>query len=254
MQGVYAVNPAFVNPLNADRSLHDKIIVSCGTEPHYYEALHSTRLHCAKYVPEAWQLFYYGYPDGCPTQAERQYAFKIYALERAFAAGFSTMLWLDSAFQPIGSLAPLWKEIEEQGWYIQQQGSAVLGNWCSDAALGIFGIGRDEAMRIPLCYSGLVGLNLRNTTGNNIWTAWQALYNAGAFDGPHRNYRGPRAPWGYKLEGDCSPDPRCEGHRHDESALSFILYRMGLKPRTEPFLTIDSPKGFIGHHVRLECR
>lgn len=236
------------------RSLQDKCIVSCGTEPHYYESLHSTRLHCAEHVPEAWQLFYYGYPDGCPTQAERQYAFKIYSLRRTFEAGFKTMLWMDSAFQPIASISPLWEEIKLQGWYIQKQGDAVLGNWCSDRSLAIFGIGRDEAMQIPLCYSGLVGLDVKTWNGAKIWDEWQALYESGSFDGPHQNAPGEPCAWGYKLQSNCSDDPRCEGHRHDESALSFILYKLGLKPRIEPFLTIDSPEGFIGHHVRLKCQ
>ncbi len=248
------MNPAFINPMGRDRTLQDKCIVSCGTESHYYEALHSTRLHCAQHVPEAWQLFYYGYPDGCPTQAQSQYAFKIFALRRVCDAGFNTMLWMDTAFQPIASISPLWEEIRAKGWYIQQQGDAVLGNWCSDRALQIFGICRDEAMQIPLCYSGLVGLNVKSWTGAKIWADWQELYERGSFDGPHQNTPGRGAhPWGYKLAAECSTDPRCQGHRHDESALSFILHRMGLRPRVEPFLTMDSPLGFIGHHVRLKC-
>src|SRR6185369_4818723 len=246
------MNPAFWSPTSAKRTLGDRCIVSAGTEPKYYEQLHSTRLHCTKYAPEAWQLFYYGYPDGCPRQSQRQYAFKIFALERVVAAGFPIALWLDSAFQPVGSLKPLWEEIEEQGWYIQKQGDAVLGNWCSDAALAIFGISRDKAMEVPLCYSGLVGLNLRKPTGDQIWTHWKDLYEKGAFDGPHQHVYGMSpGPWGDKLQAHCSEDARCLGHRHDESALSFILYDMGLEPRTEPFLRIDRPVGFIGHHVEL---
>lgn len=35
---------------------------------------------------------------------------------------------------------------------------------------------------------------------------------------------------GLKWAGHCANDPRCEGHRHDESALSFVLHEFGLKP------------------------
>ena len=248
------MNPAFWHPLSHDRTIHDQCIVSAGTEPHYYEGLHSTRLHCAKYDPDSWQLFYYGYPDGCPTQQERMYAFKIYAMRRVATAGFARMLWMDSAFQPIAPMHALWKEINDTGWYIQMQGDSVLGSWCSDAALDVFGISRDTAMGIPLCYSGLVGLSMKRLEGKEIWRMWEELYDAGTFDGPHTNVNGaPHTPHGHKTQGHCSTDPRCHGHRHDEAALSFILWKMGLRPRCEPFLTLGSTDGFIGHHVRLHA-
>lgn len=246
------MNPPFWKPDSAIRQRGDRCIVSCGTEPHYFEQLHSTREHCTKYVPEAWQLFYYGYPDGCPTQAEHQYAFKIHALRRAFAAGFAELLWIDAAFQPTGSLWPLWDVTARSGWHVEVQGDAKLGNWCSDAALNIFGITRDTAMEIPLCYSGLVVLNLRNPIGNEIYNRWLVLYEAGSFDGPHQNRPGPIIPWGQKLQGECSMDPRCEGHRHDEAALSYILWKMGLRPR-KIFINIDNGGALFAHHRRLIC-
>lgn len=249
------MNPAFWNPLGSDRTLGDRCIVSAGTEPHYYEGLHSTRLHCTRWAPEAWQLFYYGYPDGCPKQVERMYAFKIYALQRSIEAGFQHVLWLDSAFQPVGSMRELWREIEVESWYVQQQGNAVLGNWCSDAALDIFGIDRDQAMTIPLCYSGLVGLNMHTDIGNEIWQQWRILYASGSFEGAHTNVmNSPLVPHGHKTMGHCSSDSRCIGHRHDEAALSFILWKLGKKPRLMPFFKMDTPLGFIGHHVELVCR
>ncbi len=247
------MNPPFWKPDFVDRNIGDRIIVSCGTEPHYFEQLHSTREHCTKYVPEAWQLFYYGYPDGCPPQHARQYAFKIYALERAFAAGFAELVWLDAAFQPIASVEPLWREMTLHGWYVHVQGDAVLGNWCGDYALSVFGITRDVAMTIPLCYSGLVGLNVRHATGNRIYQRWCELFRQGTFDGPHLNQPGTWEPWGNKFAGPCSSDPRCTGHRHDEAALSYILWEMGLTPRHEPFIEINGQPGFIGHHRKLVC-
>ena len=177
-------------------------------------------------------------------------------MRRVFESGFRTALWMDAAFQPIASISPLWAEIKGQGWYIQMQGDAVLGNWCSDRALEIFGIDRDEAMQIPLCFSGIVGIDKQTWVGSQIWSQWESLYERGAFDGPHLNapHWPQPGPWGYKIAGDCSHDPRCCGHRHDEAALSFILYSMGLKPRDEPFLTLGSPEGFIGHKVELQCQ
>src|SRR6185369_76530 len=246
------MNPAFYCPRHHPRTHGDRCIVSCGTQAHYYESLHSTRLHCSAHIPEAWQLFYYGYPDGCPAQQEKQYAFKIYALRRAWDASFGTITWIDSAFQPIASVEPLWAEVERAGWWIPAQGDANLGNWTSDRALEIFGITRDVAMDIPLCYSGLVSILCRTSIGKEIWRLWQELYDKGAFNGPHQNIIGGHTgAWGNKTTGECSKDPRCHGHRHDESALSFVLYKLGLKPSKLPFLTLESEQGFIGHHVEL---
>ena len=180
------------------------------------------------------------------------YAFKIYALRRAWEAAFGTITWIDSAFQPIASVEPLWAEVERAGWWIPAQGDASLGHWTSDRALEIFGITRDVAMDIPLCYSGLVSILCRTAIGKEIWRLWQDLYNRGAFDGPHQNIIGGQTrAWGNKITGECSKDPRCQGHRHDESALSFVLYKLGLKPSKLPFLTLESEQGFIGHHVPL---
>src|SRR5690349_15090555 len=167
------MNPAFWSPISATRTLRDRCIISAATEPHYYEAKHSTRLHCAKHDPESWQLMYYCYPDGCPTQAESMYAFKMFAIRRVIEAGFRTILWMDSVFQPLGPLDVLWEFIERNGWYIPRQGDAVLGEWISDAALSTLSLSRDSAMEIPLCYSGLVGLNFKTPIANDIWILWE---------------------------------------------------------------------------------
>lgn len=246
------IQPAFYIPAHQPRAHSDRIIVSCATEPHYYEQLHSTKLHCSAHAPHVWQLFYYGYPEGCPVQHDKQYAFKIYALRRVMEASFGTVTWIDCAFQPIDSLQPLWNEVETHGWWIPAQGDAVLGNWCSDRALDIFGITRDVAMDIPLCYTGLVSLLMRTSIAKEIWRQWQNFYERGAFDGPHQNVIGGQSgAWGQKLTGQCSTDPRCLGHRHDESAMSYILHNLGLKPSKLPFLTLENEQGFIGHHVPL---
>lgn len=233
------------------RTIHDRIIVSAGIGEAYLPGLASTRAHCAVHSPEAWQLMYTYYPEGCPPHQVSQYAFKIFALRRAVEAGFRYVLWMDSTFQPIASMEPLWDAIAKDGWYVAPQEDARLGEWCSDAALPC---GRDEAMRIPLVYSGLVGLDMVDPTGSAIWLFWQAKFEACLFNGPHRNIpgmQGPFLPWGDKFAGHVSHDPRVKGHRHDEAALSAILWSMNLKPDAKGFTTYHSPDGFIDHHVPL---
>ncbi len=242
-----------ISPSGRSRTADDRIIVSAGIGQHYAAGRESTRAHCAEHSPEAWQLIYDELPEGCPPQREQQYAFKIYALERAISEGFRYILWMDSVFQPIGSLEPLWGVIERDGWYVPPQLGEKLGRWCSDAALGIFGIDRATAYEIPLVYSGLVGIDAQGDHGKLLWQFWGELYRAGAFNGPHVNLPGvPMRPWGNKWEGHVSDDPAVQGHRHDESALSYVLYGLGLMPRNLGFLTLESESGFIGHHVPLE--
>lgn len=247
-------DPEFVTTSGRERGPDDMVIVSCGIGTEYQEALHSTRLHCEKNVPEAWLLFYRDYPTGCPTQRESQYAFKIFAMKRAIVAGFRYVLWMDSCFQPLRSIEPLWEEILEHGWYVPRQQDAMLGNWSSDYFLQRTGTERSVAMQIPLVYSGLVGLDMNNRTARDLWESWYRFWERGLFNGPHRNVPGGvMKPWGLKYEGHCSDDPTVQGHRHDESALSLILHQWGLRPTTRGFLTLESPDGFIGHKVELVC-
>lgn len=244
--------PEFVATPHRPRGDNDACIVSCGIGPEYQEGLHSTRLHCEVNVPEAWRLFYRELPLGCPSHEAQQYAFKIYAIQRAVDAGFRYILWMDASFQPIRSIEPLWAVIREQGWYAPRQGDAMLGTWASDAFLEALQLSRDTAMTIPMCLSGLVGFDMRSDAGRWLWHQWREEYRLGMWNGPHLNKPGqPTEVWGQKFSGHCSYDPRCEGHRHDETSLSWLLHLYGVQPQSRGFLTIEDPNGFIGHHVRL---
>jgi hypothetical protein len=244
------MNPPFVCPSGyRERTIEDKIIVSCGIGYGYQAGLSSTRNHCSVYEPDTWQLIYTELPDGCPPHSEQQYAFKIYALDRAIQAGFRYVCWMDATFQPVAPLDAMWARVKEQGWYIPPQMDAKLGSWISDAALSLLGMSRDHAMAVPLVYSGIVALDMSSAVGKVIWHTWKVSCEAGAFNGPHRNQPGPIVQWGNKLAGWCSDDPRCEGHRHDEAVLSTNLHFLGRKPEVTGILELEALGGCIGHHV-----
>jgi hypothetical protein len=240
----------FIAPAGSQRGSDARIIVSAGIGEKYAADFVETRQHCDFWCADVWRLYYTDYPDGCPPQNERQYAFKIFALEEAVRAGFRYILWMDSCFAPIASIAPLWEVIARKGWYVPPQLDAMLGGWCSDAALDIFGIDRAMAATIPLVYSGLVGMDMQHPVSQALWLGWKTFYRLGAFQGAHQNKIGqPMTPWGHKIEGHVSNDPSVRGHRHDESALSYVLHAMGLTPMRLGFLTLESEAGFIGHFV-----
>ncbi len=244
--------PEFEMTSGRSRTDHDMCIVSCAIGPHYQEGIYSTRLHCEAHVPEAWRLFYRELPLGCPPHSEQMYAFKIYAMQRAIDAGFRYILWMDATFQPIASIAPLIDVIKQDGWYAPQQLTSKLGTWCSDKALDYFDIRREVAFTIPLVFSGLVGLDIRSENGADIWDLWKCSQSAGAWNGAHFNVTTIDVrPFGLKTRGHVSWDLSVEGHRHDEAALSAILYLKGLSPIPRDFLKLESPNGFMDRHVPL---
>lgn len=215
-----------------------RVIISAGIGSHHYrKMLRSTENHCAVHCADTTRMFFDVLPTGARAHIEDPYGFKIHALRRAIDPGYQNVLWMDATCQPVESIEPLWEQLKEFGFYVVKQEGAMLGSWVSDYALGIFGITRDQAMDIPLVYTGLVGLNMRSLAGVQIWTEWCRLYKRCAFVGPHFNEPGYGWPWmedGAKWRGHCSFDPRCEGHRHDESAMSFVLWKLGLKPAENP--------------------
>jgi hypothetical protein len=233
------------------RTSDDKIIVSAGIDGHYAEGLRSLRNHAKVYAPDHWRLLYEELPAGCPPQAIANYAFKIFALDRAIAAGFRFVLWLDAAFAPVGSLDRLWAYVERNGWYIPPQADSVLGEWSSDSALDLLGMTRDKAMTIPLVFSGVVALDMQSVAAQQIYDRWKWTQVIGSWNGPHKNEPGvaPHA-WGQKTAGHCSDSPTVYGHRHDESALSWVLHSLNHTPVFTGFISQEDPAGcIIAHHV-----
>lgn len=208
----------------------DKVIVSCafgGT--HYLQRqskfLHFVQLRASRYP----RVVYNTLPKGCPqhsTTTNGAYAFKIHALQNAIDRGYRYVLWLDTTMIVVKPLDPLWDYISKTGWYVCPQASATLGEYTSDDALAIYGITREQALQIQLPYSGIVGMDMKGI-GKDIFAEWKKLCEAGAFKG-HHHAPGRGSEGGGKTVGKVSDDPRVSGHRHDESALGFVLHKLGL--------------------------
>lgn len=236
--------------------MNHRAIVNVAVGGHYPELQARLRQACAEHCPAADLWFLSSLPTGCPPHEAHQYAFKLAAMRQAIDRGYRFILWMDCTFIPIAPISVIWEAIERDGWYIPRQGTASLGRWTSDAALAEFNLDRDAAMNIQLCYSGLVGLDMASPRGCAIWSGWND--QAHTFSGAHKNDPGePIHEWGNKWAGHVSYDLRVQGHRHDESALSFVLYSLGLAPRGGEFLTVENPRsGVIGRNLAhdLVCR
>lgn len=161
-------------------------------------------------------------PSGCPPHSEVPYAFKAYALEAVRRKGADLVLWCDSSVYPIRSVEPLWALIEKQGYWF----SANWWNnsaWCSDAALPLLGITREEAETQMHIAATAFGLNLRSEIGNKFLDEYLRLAGNGSFCGPWRNHL-----------GQASSDPKVLGHRHDQTAASVICWRLWMELTLPP--------------------
>ena len=197
-----------------------------------------------------------GLPAGCPSHAEIPYAFKAFALRDAIAAGAKTLLWCDASIRPIRDLGPLWERIEEKGYWIGRNGWTNY-EWTADLAYpelfrmdieshvirtgafadldGLLTLNRD----IPHVVAGSFGISMEHPTGRAIFEEYFRLASeTKAFCGPWTNT-------GYGLPGEVYPHPDgvrygpcgpsdVRGHRHDQTALSVIAWRLGCELTNSP--------------------
>lgn len=187
----------------------------------------------APHAGKAEFFLFKGEPDQSPSHAERPYAFKAYALKHAADAGCQTLLWADASILPIRSLEPLWEKIERDGYWIARNGW-TNAQWTSDLAYGDlfpsemtnFGLERCREVnsKIPHVVATSFGLDLRHEVGQKILEEYHRLASQTlAFCGPWTNLTN-------GVSNDlrirkCGPDSVL-GHRHDQTALSVIAWRL----------------------------
>jgi hypothetical protein len=174
------------------------------------------------------------------------YCAKPFALKAALDSGADIAILMDAAFYPIRPIQPLVDHIAKTGYYLCNNG-ATLGEWCSDRALELQGIDRDEAFQIPEVSSYCVGINARRTkwVREHTWNAKPCLWiidgwarqatQRGLFEGPHT--AGSPLDKSRRNVGFVSNDPRVKGHRHDQSGLSMIAW-----DELDPLESVDRPR------------
>jgi hypothetical protein len=215
-----------------DAAQSNKVIVTVAFgSAHYLDRQSKFLRYAEQHAPHYTRMVFKTLPIGCPqhgSMEEGAYAFKIYAIDEAIKRGYRYIMWLDTSMMIIRPMQSLWDHIVKIGWYVCPQGGSLLGEYVSDEALAIYGIDRTLAMQIQLPYSGIVGLDMEDF-GKDIFREWKLLCERGAFKGHHYAPHNPnRAAGGGKTIGHVSADKRVVGHRHDESALGFVLYKLGL--------------------------
>ena len=163
-------------------------------------------------APGTARIFWDEWPG--KSHGECQYGFKVDACFKALERGYDRVLWLDSQVVVVAPLGLVWRWLDEHPM-LQLKDEWNLGEWTNDFALGVFGVTRDEALKMPLSWTKVVGIDLRSKEGTGFLDRWRSLRDAGAFNGP----------W-HALDTDA--DPRFRGHRHDQSCASWLAWDMGL--------------------------
>ncbi len=144
-----------------------------------------------------------------------------------------SLLWLDASAVVNGPLDPLFEIVEQQGYLLFDNGWRN-STWCSDRSLAAFGFTRDEAEGQPQVFGALTGYSCHHPLGR--WLIDEYLRHKDLFRGRHDN-----------RDHTESQDPRCLGHRHDQSVLALVAakYRYQLLP-FEKWVTYDNASP---HHL-----
>lgn len=201
------------------RRKEGSVAVVCFADGLYAPLLHRLRASFRAHSPQIPVFSFSDFSEiGSPTHAENPYAFKVYAIDTVRRMGYRYVLWCDSVLQLQRPIEPLLPEITARGVYLAKDGWAC-GTWANDRALQAFGVSRDQAMRITSIWACFMGFDFAVPKAQEFFAQWKAACDEGVFQGLHSND-----------EGTESQDPRCRGHRHDQTCAELVAYRVGISP------------------------
>lgn len=143
------------------------------------------------------------------------YNLKASAFEEAINKGYKKILWLDSSIYAINNPQPIFDIIENEGFFSITNGYNAAQE-CSDKCLDYFNISRDDAENIPMCSSGIIGVNLQNEKANIFINNWIISAKNNVFDGS-------------RFHDNQSQDSRFLHHRQDQSSASILINTLKLK-------------------------
>jgi hypothetical protein len=155
---------------------------------------------------------------GAPPHEMMPYAFKIAAFNRVADMGYRRILWCDAAVFAIKSIQPVFDHIKQHGHVLFHSGFNCA-QWTSDACLNVAHITRDEAEKMPMYMACCMGLDLDNPRSVEfLRRLTQQALDGVSLPGAWRND-----------QNQVSQDPRCQGHRHDQSIGSLVAAQLGME-------------------------
>lgn len=220
-----------------------RAVFNVATGPHYLRGQSRLMAWLEKFACGAQVIGWRdSLPPGSPSHQQNPYAFKAYALQHAMTnrARPTTLLWADASILPIRSLQPLWERIERDGYWISNNGW-TNDQWTCDAAYPMLfpeAISLADAYRlngqIPHVVATTFGISLDHPKGREFLAEYVRLADSGAFRGPWWNSNASNKQYAANHGAEPCGPPECFGHRHDQTAASVIVWRLGMKLSDPP--------------------
>lgn len=157
---------------------------------------------------------------GAKLHSEVPYQFKPYAIQKAREEYGGLVLWCDSPVYAKKSIQPVFNYIKEHGFMFFDNIGYSVGDYTSDTCLAYFGVSREESFTIPMIMACVMGFDFANTKAGEMFDEYVKLAAEEA------TYKGS---WSNN-NCEVSSDMRVKGHRHDQSVMSLILHKHGIKP------------------------
>jgi hypothetical protein len=154
---------------------------------------------------------------GSPSHQESPYAFKYHSILEAHKRGYSVVIWCDSCLTLQKTIFEWIQTIKDVGVYLQHDESWSCGMWANDTALSYFGVSRDDAMKIPSIYACTMAFDFRHPRTSQFLARWKDALDAGCFRGNWTN-----------KDNTESQDPRCRGHRHDQTCAELVAHELAI--------------------------
>jgi hypothetical protein len=173
---------------------------------------------------------------GSPEHSVSPYEFKLHAIRTVYMKGYNIVIWCDSPIRLVRTIESWLPEITRRGVYLQAD-THPLGSWANDRALNHFELTRDEAMKLKTVYACVMAFDFRNPVTKDFLYRMKACAEKGLFRGKWKNDQLTE-----------SQDPRCEGHRHDQTCAELVARQMGIETAPRVFLESPDPSRYFKSH------
>jgi hypothetical protein len=192
---------------------------------------------CDEMDPYSRKAFFDGrFPAGSPAHEQKPYAFKVYAIAEAIReCDPDLILWIDASVVPVKSLARLWEKIRRDGYWLAINGWTNYEWTADDAYPDLFpecslAEAREKNKTFPQMVGTAFGLNMRSEIGQKFFhELFRLASETNSFCGPWGNTASPAGPkYCAEMMGLCGPADVL-GHRHDQTAMSVLAWRMEMK-------------------------
>lgn len=153
---------------------------------------------------------------GCNPHKKIPYQFKPYAIKKA-SEHSDLVLWCDSVVYAKHNIQSIFDHISTHGYLFFDNIGFSLGDFTNDKTLDHFGISREEAWNIPMIMACVMGFDFKNDIVKELFKEYLDLSET--------LYKGE---WDNRTLSE-SKDARVRGHRHDQSVMSALIWKYGLK-------------------------